>query len=355
MTPKFHNLTVKDIRKETRDTVSISFLIPEELELDYHFESGQYLTLKTSINNEEVRRSYSLCSSPFEKEWRVAVKQIENGVFSTYANKVLKIGDKLDVMTPAGNFKVTTGTNKKSYVLFAAGSGITPVFSIAKTILEDENGDVTLFYGNKGFHGIIFREELEALKNKYLDRLRVIHIFSRESPGNKIQKGRINKEKCGDLYNAFLKNQNIDEVFICGPEDMILNIRESLIENGVESSKIHFELFATNIKKEKKIEVIGKESPSFASKVQIIVDGDTIDFELDSNGLTILDAAQEAGADLPFACKGGVCCTCKAKILEGSAKMDVNYALMPDEVENGYILTCQAHPTSEKLLVSFDD
>jgi ring-1,2-phenylacetyl-CoA epoxidase subunit PaaE len=218
-----------------------------------------------------------LCSSPFEKEWRVAVKQIENGVFSTYANKVLKIGDKLDVMTPAGNFKVTTGTNKKSYVLFAAGSGITPVFSIAKTILEDENGDVTLFYGNKGFHGIIFREELEALKNKYLDRLRVIHIFSRESPGNKIQKGRINKEKCAELYNAFLKNQSIDEVFICGPEDMILNIRESLIENGVESSKIHFELFATNIKKDKKIEVIGNESPSFASKVQIIVDGDTID------------------------------------------------------------------------------
>jgi ring-1,2-phenylacetyl-CoA epoxidase subunit PaaE len=163
------------------------------------------------------------------------------------------------------------------------------------------------------------------------------------------------KEKCAELSNAFLKNQSIDEVFICGPEDMILNIRESLIENGIESSKIHFELFATNIKKEKKIEVIGKESPSFASKVQIIVDGDTIDFELNSNGLTILDAAQEAGADLPFACKGGVCCTCKAKILEGSAKMDVNYALMPDEVENGYILTCQAHPTSEKLLVSFDD
>ena len=354
MTPKFHNLTVKDIRKETRDTVSISFAIPKDLEADYNYESGQYLTLKTNINNEEIRRSYSLCSSPFEKEWRVAVKQIENGVFSTYANKVLKVGDKLDVMTPAGNFKVTTSNNKRSYVLFAAGSGITPVFSIAKTILEEENGDVTLFYGNKGFYGIIFREELEALKNKYLDRLRVIHLFSRESPGNKIQKGRINKEKCGDLYNAFLKNQKIDEVFICGPEDMILNIRESLVENGVESSKIHFELFATNVKKESKEEVT-EQAPSFASKIQIIVDGDTVDFELDSNGMSILDAAQKAGADLPFACKGGVCCTCKAKVLEGSAKMDVNYALMPDEVENGYILTCQAHPTSENLLVSFDD
>ncbi len=354
MTPKFHKLKIKDIKKETKDTVSISFDIPADLVADYQFESGQYLTLKTLINNGEIRRSYSLCSSPFEKEWRVAVKQIENGVFSTYANKVLKIGDQLEVMTPTGNFKVTTSKDRKSYVLFAAGSGITPVFSIAKTILEEENGDVTLFYGNKGFHGIIFREELEALKNKYLNRLRVIHIFSRESPGNKIQKGRINKEKCADLYTAFLKNQNIDEVFICGPEDMILNIRESLIENGVESSNIHFELFATNIKKQKVTEE-KQNVPSFASKVQLIVDGDTIDFELDSNGLTILDAAQEAGADLPYACKGGVCCTCKAKILEGSASMDVNYALMPDEVENGYILTCQAHPTSEKILVSFDD
>jgi ring-1,2-phenylacetyl-CoA epoxidase subunit PaaE len=356
MTPKFHNLTVKDIRKETRDTVSISFAIPKDLEADYNYESGQYLTLKTNINNAEIRRSYSLCSSPFEKEWRVAVKQIENGVFSTYANKVLKVGDQLEVMTPSGNFKVTPSTINKSYVLFAAGSGITPVFSIAKTILEEEkNSDVTLFYGNKGFYGIIFREELEALKNKYLDRLRVIHLFSRESPGNKIQKGRINKEKCDDLYNAFLKHQQINEVFICGPEEMILNVRESLIENGVDSKNIHFELFATNVKKEKTSEEIANEAPSFASKIQIIVDGDTVDFELDSNGISILDAAQKAGADLPFACKGGVCCTCKAKVLEGSAKMDVNYALMPDEVENGYILTCQAHPTSENLLVSFDD
>ncbi len=355
MTPKFHKLKIKDIKKETKDTVSICFDIPADLVADYQFESGQYLTLKALINNGEVRRSYSLCSSPFEKEWRVAVKQIENGVFSTYANKVLKIGDDLEVMTPTGNFKVTTSKNKKSYVLFAAGSGITPVFSIAKTILEEENGDVTLFYGNKGFHGIIFREELEALKNKYLDRLRVIHIFSRESPGNKIQKGRIDKEKCGELFNAFLKNQSIDEVFICGPEQMILNVRESLIENGVDSKTIHFELFASNVKKEKTAAEIANQAPSFDSKVQIVLDGDVIDFELDSNGKTILDAAQDAGADLPFACKGGVCCTCKAKILEGTAIMDVNYALMPDEVESGYILTCQAHPTSEKLLVSFDD
>lgn len=356
MTPRFHVLTIKDIKKETKDAVSLSFFVPEELTADFQYESGQYLTLKTVINNEEIRRSYSLCSSPFENEWRVAVKQIENGVFSTHANKSLKIGNTLEVMTPTGNFKlVTTKENKKSYVLYAAGSGITPIFSIAKTILEVEEGDVTLFYGNKGFNGVIFREELEALKNKYLNRIRIIHIFSRESPGNKIQKGRINKEKCTELYQAFLKNQLIDEVFICGPEEMILNVRESLVENGVDSNNIHFELFATNVKKEKTAEEIANQAPSFDSKVQIIIDGDVIDFNLDSNGKTILDAAQDAGADLPFACKGGVCCTCKAKVLEGTSIMDVNYALMPDEVENGYILTCQAHPTSEKLLVSFDD
>lgn len=356
MNPRFHILTIKDIKKETKDAVSLSFSVPEELTADFQYESGQYLTLKTVINNEEIRRSYSLCSSPFENEWRVAVKQIENGVFSTHANKSLKIGNTLEVMTPTGNFKlVTTKENKKSYVLYAAGSGITPIFSIAKTILEVEEGDVTLFYGNKGFNGVIFREELEALKNKYLNRIRIIHIFSRESPGNKIQKGRINKEKCTELYQAFLKNQLIDEVFICGPEEMIFNVRESLVENGVDSNNIHFELFATNVKKEKTAEEIANQAPSFDSKVQIIIDGDVIDFDLDSNGKTILDAAQDAGADLPFACKGGVCCTCKAKVLEGTSIMDVNYALMPDEVENGYILTCQAHPTSEKLLVSFDD
>lgn len=356
MNPRFHVLTIKDIKKETKDAVSLSFSVPEELTADFQYESGQYLTLKTVINNEEIRRSYSLCSSPFENEWRVAVKQIENGVFSTHANKSLKIGNTLEVMTPTGNFKlVTTKEKKKSYVLYAAGSGITPIFSIAKTILEVEDGDVTLFYGNKGFNGVIFREELEALKNKYLNRIRIIHIFSRESPGNKIQKGRINKEKCTELYQAFLKNQLIDEVFICGPEEMILNVRESLVENGVDSNNIHFELFATNVKKEKTAEEIANQAPSFDSKVQIIIDGDVIDFDLDSNGKTILDAAQDAGADLPFACKGGVCCTCKAKVLEGTSIMDVNYALMPDEVENGYILTCQAHPTSEKLLVSFDD
>lgn len=356
MTPKFHSLQIADVRKETEDTVSIAFEIPSSLKDDYSFKAGQYLTLKAMIQGEDVRRSYSLCSSPFEKEWRVAVKQVENGKFSTFANSALKKDDVLEVMTPTGNFCVHTDAHaSKTYVLFAAGSGITPILSIAKTVLHEEpTSTINLFYGNKGFSSIIFREELEALKNQYMDRFRLVHILSRESLGNAIQKGRITKEKCNELYKAFLINEEIDAVYVCGPEEMILGVKESMISNGVDEKKVHFELFTSpGIKKTEEVKQSNEQSIS--SNVTIILDGDVIDLPLNSSGESILDAAQKAGADLPFACKGGVCCTCKAKILEGSARMDVNYALEKDEVEAGYILTCQAHPTSEKLVVSFDD
>lgn len=352
MSTHFYSLKINDVKKETKDCVSVSFEIPNEIKNDFSFLSGQYLTLKTLRNNEDVRRSYSLCSSPHENEWRVAIKQVENGLFSTFANNHLKKGDTLEVMPPMGNFKLDKKDYDKSVVLFAAGSGITPIFSILKSVLEEGTGNVTLFYGNKGFYGIIFREELESWKNRYMDRLRIVHLFSRESPGSKIQKGRINKEKCDDLFDAFLANSEIDEVFICGPEQMILDVKSSLLNKGVLDSKIHFELFGTNISNVKKEASSG---PSLSTRVEIILDNDLIDFGLNSDGPTILDAAQQAGADLPYACKGGVCCTCKAKILEGTVEMDVNYALTPEEVQQGYILTCQAHPTSAYVKVSFDD
>jgi ring-1,2-phenylacetyl-CoA epoxidase subunit PaaE len=356
MTPKFHQLEIIDVNHETEDTVSVSFYVPKTISAEYSFFSGQYLTLKRDIDGEEVRRSYSLCSSPFENEWRIAIKRVENGKFSNFALNNLKAGDLIDVMTPAGNFKIQPNvTNEKSYVLFAAGSGITPIISIAKTILKEEpNSDVTLFYGNKGFQSIIFREILESLKNTYIDRLRIIHILSRESLGNNIQKGRIDKQKTFDLHSAFLKGLAIDSVYICGPEEMIIGVKEGLLEKGIDASKIHFELFTSGSANKPK-PAIDISKPAIASKVSIVLDGDKIDLALSSHGETILDAAQKAGADLPFACKGGVCCTCKAKIITGTARMDVNYALEKDEVEQGYILTCQAHPTSEELIVSFDD
>ncbi|MEY4289098.1 MAG: hypothetical protein RLZZ30_1186 [Bacteroidota bacterium] len=356
MTPKFHSLQIKDIRKETKNCVSISFEIPQELKADFHFKSGQYLTLRSILQGEDVRRSYSLCSAPTDHEWRVAIKQVENGVFSTFAVNELKEGQLLDVMNPMGNFKLETHPdNEKSYVLFAAGSGVTPIFSILKSILREEpKSHVTMFYGNQGFSEVIFREELENLKNEYLNRLCLVHLFSRENLGNTIQKGRIDEQKCLDLHKAFLQNERIDDVFICGPEQMILDVKAAMLQKGLPEKSIHFELFHSGAAKtaaKKNTETLENVS----SIVTVIMDDDAIEFPLDSSGMTILDAAYKAGSDVPYACKGGVCCTCKAKVLKGTVSMDLNYALTPEEVEAGYILTCQAHPTSEEVLVSFDD
>jgi ring-1,2-phenylacetyl-CoA epoxidase subunit PaaE len=357
MTPRFHSLKIADVRKETADCVSISFDVPKDLKSDYQFLAGQYLTLKTTIDGEEVRRSYSLCSAPHENELRVAIKQVENGKFSTFANKSLNAGDFMDVMTPMGNFALKSDfANKKSYALFAAGSGVTPILSIAKEILNSEpNSIITLFYGNKGFNDVIFRESLEELKNCNLTRLSVVHVFSRESLGNKLQKGRIDKQKTIDLYNAFLKYISVNEAFICGPEQMIIGVKDALNELGLDSKKVHFELFTSGHVTSKKKETNEPTLPSFESKVEVILDDESFEFNLDSNGMTILDAAQKAGGDLPYACKGGVCCTCKARVMKGTVRMVINYALTPDEVEAGYILTCQAHPTSENVVVSFDE
>lgn len=353
MKPSFHTLKINEIRQETSDAVSVAFEIPDNIKHLFEYQAGQYLTLKTSINGEEVRRSYSLCSAPHENSWRVAIKKIDNGKFSTYANEHLSQGEVLDVMTPMGNFVLPQQLDDKHFVFFAAGSGVTPVFSMLKTVLNNsESAIVTFVYGNKGFNSIIFREELEALKNQYMNRFRVIHILSRESLGNELQKGRIDQEKTKRLIQTLVPIDDVDGVFICGPETMILGVKEAFLTSGFPSEKIHFELFGTAGTPASKTvstdEVI-------TSLVTVILDGEVLDIPLASNDINILDAALDAGADLPFACKGGVCCTCKAKIMEGTARMDVNYALEPDEVAAGYILTCQSHPTSERLVVSFDE
>ena len=355
MTPAFHRLTIKDIKQETEDTVSISFDVPSDLINTFKYTSGHYLTLKAMLGGEDVRRAYSLCSAPHEDEWRVAIKQIENGTFSTYANNELKVGMELDVMNPTGNFVVNTdASNKKSYVFFAAGSGITPILSMMKSILHDEaNSDVTLVYGNKNSNSIIFGEEIKALDNQY-SSLRVINVFSREDSGNEILNGRIDKSRAGKIYDAFLKDTNIHSIHMCGPEEMIHGVKESMIEKGVSENAIHFELFTAPVKKEENTKQTA-DTPNVASSVTVIVDDDETEFQLNTDGLSVLDAAEEEGADVPFACKGGVCCTCKAKIMDGTASMDANYSLEPYEVKDGYILTCQAHPTSEKLVVSFDE
>ncbi len=355
MTPRFHTLTVKEVRRETKDVVSIAFDLPENLKEEFSFIPGQNLTIKKIMNGEEIRRSYSLCTAPYENDLRVAVKQITDGKFSTFANNEIKAGDELEVMTPNGHFTFKANpAAKNSYVLFAAGSGITPIMSILKEMLTQEPmSDVTLFFGNSNYNSIIFSEEIEGLKNNYMNNFRVIHVLSRENLGNDIQKGRIDEEKSKKLYQAFLKDTPIDAVYVCGPEGMIHAVKDSFTALGVPAEKIHFELFITDNQIDNKKATY--EGPSIHSNVKVIIDDDEFDISMDSNETNILDAAIKGGADLPFSCKGGVCCTCKAKVLEGEVRMDVNYALTPEEVEAGYILTCQSHPTTETLVVSFDE
>ncbi len=356
---KFHPLKVKEIRKETDDAVSLAFEVPAELSEAYRFKQGQYLTFKKQINGEEIRRNYSVCVSPLEKELRVAVKKVPGGKFSTFANEVLKEGDILETMTPMGRFYTEMDPkNEKNYVGFAGGSGITPIMSILKTVLQVEpKSSFTLFYGNRGFDSIIFRDEIEALKNKYMDRLIVHHIFSEEKLEGELFNGFITVEKCKQFAQFLFDIKTVDEYFICGPEPMMLAIRESLQSMDVDNKKIHVELFTTpGQKKDFGMPKPGESTidPSKESQVTVLLDGDSFEFSLAYGAESVLDKALKQGADLPFACKGGVCATCKAKLLEGEVEMEVNYALEEDELEAGFILTCQSHPRTEKLLVDYD-
>ena len=358
MSIHFHPLKIKTIKKETVDCVSVLFEIPEELKMDFAFQQGQSLTMRTMINGEEVRRTYSLCSSPLDQEWRVAIKKVEGGLFSTHANDVLKTGDSLEVMEPVGKFYTALNpAYKKNYLAFAAGSGITPVLSIINTTLRTEPGSTfTLVYGNKSRASIIFFEELEGLKNKFIDRFNLINILSRERTESAIHSGRINIGKLKEL-EKLIDYSGTDEVFICGPEEMIFCVKEFFLQKGFAEKNIHFELFTTSGQKapvtRQKVQAIEDSGPK--SSITVKVDGRSFDFFLSLNSdITILDAALQKGADLPYACKGGMCCTCKARLLEGEVEMDVHWGLEHEEIEKGFILTCQSHPKTEKVIVDYD-
>jgi ring-1,2-phenylacetyl-CoA epoxidase subunit PaaE len=355
----FHKLVIKDIRIETSECVSIAFLIPEELKKEFLFTQGQNITVRTIINDEEIRRSYSICSSPLENELRIAVKKIRNGKFSAYADS-LKINDFLEILPPTGKFyTILHPSNKKNYTAFVAGSGITPVISLIKTTLATEpQSSFTLIFGNKNRHSIIFKEELEAIKDRYMNRFVMHHILSREETEAPINHGRITKEKCEELNEKLINVDMIHEFFICGPEQMIFAIIDWLVEKKVDKKKIHFELFTVPGEMQEpqtmERELETKDLLGSTSEITIKLDGIAFNFHLRYEGQRILDAALKLGADLPFACKGGVCSTCRAKLLEGKIEMDQNYALEPDEIEKGFILTCQSHPRSERVIIDFD-
>ncbi|MBD0294141.1 MAG: phenylacetate-CoA oxygenase/reductase subunit PaaK, partial [Flavisolibacter sp.] len=354
----FHSLQIKKVEKETEDCVSITFVVPETLKDIFQFKQGQSLTVRKQINGEEVRRTYSICSAPFDNTLRIAVKKAEGGIFSTWANEALKAGDYLDVMPPVGKFYTELHPEqKKNYVAFAAGSGITPVLSIIKTTLYTEpQSTFTLVYGNRTKNSIIFKEELEALKDKFIDRFRIYHILSREKTDAALNHGRIDVPKLDLLFAKLIDLKTTDEFFLCGPEGLIFCIKGYLTGRGVPAGKIHFELFTVPGQEKS---ATGNQPSAIAdsgpkAKVSVKLDGLLFDFDLPHEGQSILDAALQQGADLPYACKGGVCTTCKAKLVEGEVEMEVNWGLEQDEVEKGFILTCQSHPKTERVVVDFD-
>ncbi|WP_336514982.1 1,2-phenylacetyl-CoA epoxidase subunit PaaE [Pollutibacter soli] len=359
MAVHFHPLTIRDIRKETPDCISVEFEIPEHLKDQFAFIHGQNLTLRKTIDGTELRRSYSICTSPHEKSLRIAIKKAESGKFSGFANEFFRVGDQVDVMTPTGSFHtVLNKAQKKHYLAFASGSGITPIISILKAILFFEpESEFTLVYGNRNRNSIIFREELENLKNQYMTRFRLIHILSREEAELPLFSGRIDAEKCIQLFKKLINIRTIDEFFICGPEQMIRSVNGFLSEQGVEEKKVHFELFTTPGEQQ----LTSKKDSSSVStsgeqaKVTIMLDGKASSFTLNYYGDSILNAALHQGMDLPYACKGGICSSCKAKLLIGEVEMEANYALGKDELTQGFILTCQSHPRSPDLFINFDD
>ena len=356
MSIHFHPLRIKEIKKETPDCVSVQFEIPEELKKSFAYKQGQSLTMRAMIGGEEVRRTYSICSSPLDNEWKVAIKKVEGGLFSGFANGELKNGDILEVMEPVGKFYTDLDpAQSKNYLAFAAGSGITPVLSLVKTTLATEpRSSFTLVYGNKNRGSIIFFEQLEGLKNKYMNRFTLVHILSREKTDAPINFGRITPEKLDEL-GKLVDYPGTDEFFICGPEEMIFCIKDFLEAKGIDRKKIHFELFTSPGQKKTVRNREYETATGPNSRITVKLDGRSFDFDLSlSSDTTILDAALKEGADLPYACKGGMCCTCKARLLEGEVMMDVHWGLEEEEVEKGYILTCQSHPKTEKVVVDFD-
>ena len=353
--PRFHRLAVHDLRRETADAVSLTFAIPQELADDYAFAPGQYLTLRTMMGGEEVRRSYSICSGPDDGELRIAVKKVDGGAFSAWAADELKAGDQLDVMTPTGRFGVLPAPEEaRIYVGFAAGSGITPILSLVKGVLSREpKSRFFLFYGNRSTEGVMFREALEELKDRFLQRFSMFHVISGEEQDIPILHGRLDDEKVRVLLRSLVPASSVDHVFICGPTGMSDEIEATCRDIGIAEDRIHVERFVSGLggkPRPKKAIAPGAPPKAFAS---LIIDGKRREVPV-AEGEAVLDAALRAGVDLPFACKGGMCSTCRAKLVEGRAAMDVNYSLEPWELKAGFILTCQAKPVSEKIVVDYD-
>jgi ring-1,2-phenylacetyl-CoA epoxidase subunit PaaE len=353
---KFYPLTVAKVKHETRDAIAVTFAVPPELKQTFAYQQGQHLTLRAMIEGEDVRRSYSICSAVQDEQLRVAIKRTPGGLFSSWANESLQAGATLEVMPPMGHFNVPLDANsERHYLAFAAGSGITPILSIIKTtLLAEPKSRFTLVYGNRASSSVIFRDELSELKDVYMGRLKLVYVMSREQQDIDLFNGRITGEKCSAFLKHWIDIQDIDIAFICGPEDMMHGVSKSLQDAGMAKEKIRIELFAASIPKHEHKPRPIVEGARHQTEVTVIMDGSAASFTMDKDKESILDAGLRAGIDMRYSCKGGVCSTCRCKVVEGNVEMDVNYALEDYEVARGFVLSCQAFPITDTVIVDFD-
>lgn len=355
-TARFHPLQVRQVQPATRDAIAVTFDLPPELASAFHYVQGQYLTLRTTIDGQEVRRSYSICSAVQDQLLRVAIKRVGGGVFSNWAADNLKPGATIEVMPPQGSFHAPLVRDGVRHVLaFASGSGITPVLSIVKsTLLAEPGGRVTLVYGNRSSGGVMFKEELEDLKDTYLGRFNLVWIMSRESQDIDLFNGRIDYDKCCQLLTHWIDPAGIDLAFICGPEDMMHATVRALKDKGVDESRIKTELFGTPSPDGRARAPRAPVQGSGQCAVEVVIDGTRRSFVMDKNKDNLVDAGVKAGLELPYSCKGGVCSTCRALVVEGEVDMDNNFALEDYEVARGFVLCCQSFPVTDRLVIDFD-
>ena len=355
--PQFHSLAVERVDKHSRDAVVVSFAVPDDLRETFAYTQGQYLTLRTDIDGEDVRRSYSVCSAVQDEQLRVAIKRVNGGLFSGWANDRLAAGDTLEVMPPDGRFNLALDeAHDKHYVAFGAGSGITPLLSIIETTLMAEpNSRFTLVYGNRASGSTLFRQELSDIKDSYLGRFNLVYIMSREQLDIELFNGRIDRSKVENLLKYWVDPADIDAAFICGPLDMMEATREVLLEHGVAKDTIKMEVFAAT-KSAAKARANAPEVKDSTDRatVKVVIDGRTHEYDLARGQENLLDAALERSIELPYSCKSGVCSTCRCKLIEGEVDMDTNFALEDYEVERGFILSCQSFPVTDNVVIDFD-
>ena len=354
MAQHFHALEIQEVRRETADCISVAFTVPDALKGAFAYRSGQYVTLRAEVGDQELRRSYSLCSAPHHNEWRVAIKRVEDGMFSQWAHALLRAGETIDVLPPDGHFKYPpAGDEPRHVLLLAAGSGITPMLSILSTLLETSSTThVTLVYGNRRVKDIIFKEQLEDLRDQYLTRFQLIHTLSGELQEAPIANGRLDGAKLSQLFATLIDPKKLDHIYICGPNEMITACAEVCEHAGIPAEHVHKEMFG--VPTGAHLRAPRDASSGDGAKVCVVADGIERELVVPYRGDSVLDVVLRAGIDVPYACKAGVCCTCRAQVLEGEIRMDANYTLEQHEVDRGFVLTCQSHPITPTVKLSYD-